>query len=82
MTQPPTPERGPGQEPARDPRLAAFAENGAGDTLRPSAAFGRKVSPAPPLANAASRGSRAGSWPDPRSGVGGCVNGLSYSSAT
>jgi len=43
MTQPPTPERGPGQEPARDPRLAAFAENGAGDTLRPSAALATVV---------------------------------------
>jgi len=49
MTQPPISGRGPGEEPARDsgspggstagpgrdPRLAGFAEGGAGDTCRP-----------------------------------------------
>src|SRR5215469_15250449 len=35
MTQPPTSGRGPGEEPARDLRLAAFAEGGAGDTCPP-----------------------------------------------
>jgi len=43
MTQPPTPERGPAEEPARDPRLAAFADGGAGDTSRPSAALAAVV---------------------------------------
>ena len=51
LTQPPTPERGPAEEPARDsgapggrdPRLAAFADGGAGDTSRPSAALATVV---------------------------------------
>src|SRR5215469_2835120 len=37
MTQPPTPGRGPAEEPARDSRLAAFAEGGPGDTCPPDA---------------------------------------------
>jgi hypothetical protein len=59
MTQPPPPERGPAEEPARDsglpggsagtpggardPRLAGFAEGGPGDTCPPSAALARVV---------------------------------------
>jgi len=57
LTQPPTPERGPGEEPARgsgvpggdsgapgrDPRLAWFGEDAAGDTCRPSAALATVV---------------------------------------
>jgi hypothetical protein len=35
MTQPPTSGRGPGEQPARDLRLAAFAEGGPGDTCPP-----------------------------------------------
>jgi hypothetical protein len=43
MTQPPTSGRGPGEEPARDLRLAAFAEGGAGDKCPPSAALATVV---------------------------------------
>jgi hypothetical protein len=59
MTQPPPPEHGPAEEPARDsglpggsadapgaardPRLAGFAEGGAGDTCPPSAALAAVV---------------------------------------
>jgi hypothetical protein len=43
MTQPPTSGRGPGEEPARDLRLAAFAEGGAGDQCPPSAALATVV---------------------------------------
>src|SRR5215469_15266253 len=43
MTQPPTPERGPGEEPARDSRLAAFAQGGGGEACRPSAALATVV---------------------------------------
>ena len=59
MTQPPPPERGPAEEPARDsglrsgradasgrtrdPRLAGFAEGGHGDTCPPSAALAAVV---------------------------------------
>src|SRR5215469_751558 len=35
MTQPPTSGRGPGEEPARDSRLAGFAEGGGDDTCPP-----------------------------------------------
>src|SRR6516225_1534490 len=43
MAQPPTSGRGPGEEPARDLRLAAFAEGGAGDQCPPSAALATVV---------------------------------------
>jgi len=39
MTQLPAPDRGPAGEPARDPRLAGFAEGGGHDTRPPSAAL-------------------------------------------
>jgi hypothetical protein len=43
MTQPPASGHGPADEPARDPRLAAFAQGGGGDTRPPSAALAAEI---------------------------------------